>query len=165
MKKKVNQMNKRILMVSFVVLLMDIISKVLVVNLMYEGESIIFIKNFLSLTYVKNNGIAFSLFEGRISLIVIFTFLIIFWLVKELWGKDIPFVNSIFYGMILGGAIGNLVDRLFYGYVIDFIDIDFFGYDYPIFNVADCFIVIGVILSLVISLKEESSGKNGTSSR
>ena len=58
------------------------------------------------------------------------------------------------YGFIMGGAIGNLVDRIFYGYVIDFFDFNLFGYQAPIFNVADIFIVVGVFLLIIF-------GRNG----
>ena len=58
-------------------------------------------------------------------------------------------ILKIGYGLILGGAIGNFIDRIVYGYVIDFIDIDIFGWNYPIFNLADMFIVVGVILVMI----------------
>ena len=57
--------------------------------------------------------------------------------------------EKISYSMILGGAIGNLIDRIIYGYVVDFLDFNVFGYDYPIFNLADSFILIGVILLVI----------------
>ena len=57
--------------------------------------------------------------------------------------------NIIGFSLLLAGSIGNLFDRIVYGYVIDFIDVYIFGYDYPIFNLADSFIVIGIILLLL----------------
>ena len=58
------------------------------------------------------------------------------------------------YSFILGGAVGNLIDRIMYGYVIDFLDFKIFGYDYPIFNLADTFIVVGVFILIVSSFRE-----------
>ena len=69
--------------------------------------------------------------------------------------------TSIYYGMLIGGIVGNLIDRLVFGYVIDYLDFYIFGYNYPIFNLADVLIVISVILIIIFSFK----GKNETSSK
>ena len=58
-------------------------------------------------------------------------------------------LERIGYSMILGGAVGNLFDRIIYGYVIDFLDFNIFGYDYPIFNLADSFIFVGIVLLII----------------
>ena len=62
--------------------------------------------------------------------------------------------EEISYGLILSGVLGNMIDRLFRGYVIDFLDFNLFGYDYPVFNIADSLIVIGVIIIVVFYIKE-----------
>ena len=69
--------------------------------------------------------------------------------------------DNITYGMLIGGIIGNLIDRIIYGYVIDFLDFTIFGYDYPVFNIADSFIVISIILIVIDSLMKE--GKKNVS--
>ena len=56
--------------------------------------------------------------------------------------------------MLLAGIIGNLIDRIIYGYVIDFLDFTIFNYNYPIFNIADTFIVIGILILIILSFKE-----------
>ena len=128
--------------------------KRLVINLLVENESIKVIGGFFSLTYVKNTGVAFSMIEGYVWLIVIATIIILFMLFKYI--KDDINSNSelISYGFIMGGAVGNLIDRIFYGYVVDFFDFSLFGYQAPIFNVADIFIVVGVFMLVIF-------GRNG----
>ena len=69
-------------------------------------------------------------------------------------------LEKIAYSLILGGAIGNFLDRIVYGYVIDFLDFYIFGYNYPIFNLADTFIVLGVLL-LIIYVWRYSDGDKG----
>ena len=64
-------------------------------------------------------------------------------------------MSAISYGMLFGGVIGNLIDRLFRGYVIDFLNFQFFSYDFPVFNIADCFIVVSIIF-IVIEMFIES---------
>ena len=137
-----------ILIVVFIIL--DIVSKLLVIKSIYLNQSIIVIKNFFSITYVKNTGAAWSILNDKGYLVLIISGIIIFSLVSYLYKyKPSKLIEKIAYSMILGGAISNFFDRIINGYVIDFIDINILGYDYPIFNLADCFIVIGVILLLV----------------
>ena len=69
-------------------------------------------------------------------------------------------IEIIGYSLLLGGAIGNLIDRIVYGYVIDFLDFYIFKYDFPIFNVADIGIVVGIILLLVSMILEVYKNDN-----
>ena len=63
--------------------------------------------------------------------------------------------NIIAFSLLFGGILGNLLDRILYGYVIDFLDFNIFGYDYPVFNLADTFIVVGIILLIIAIYKKE----------
>ena len=155
--------NKKTYIIALFILITDIITKNLISNLMLEEQSIKIINNFLYLTYVKNTGIAFSFLEGKVPLIISLTIIIIIILIKYLQKRELTKLETISYGLVIGGALGNLIDRIIYGYVIDFIDIYIFSYDYPIFNIADIGVVIGIILILITSIKE-SSDKNETNS-
>ena len=93
-------------------------------------------------------------------MIVIITIIITVFLIKYTQEKELNKLEKISYGLVIGGALGNIIDRVFYGYVIDFIDVHIFNYNYPIFNLADSFIVIGIILILMDSLKKGSSDNN-----
>ena len=145
---------KKIFIISFIILLIDLVSKRLVINLLVENGSIKVIDGFFSLTYVKNTGVAFSMIEGYVWLIVIATIIILFMLFKYIRDGINSNCELVSYGFIMGGAIGNLVDRIFYGYVVDFFDFSLFGYQAPIFNVADIFIVVGVFMLVIF-------GRNG----
>lgn len=145
---------KRLFIISIIVLLIDLISKRLVLNLLIENQSFEIIENFFSLTYVKNTGVAFSMIEGYVPLIVIVTVIILFMLFKYIKDGINNSVELVSYGFIIGGAVGNLVDRIIMGYVVDFFDFNIFGYQAPIFNVADIFIVVGVLMLIIF-------GRNG----
>lgn len=145
---------KKIFIISIIVLLIDIISKRLVINFLIENESFKIIDNFFSLTYVKNTGVAFSMIEGYVWLIIIATIIILFMLFKYIKEGISNNCELVSYGFIIGGAVGNLVDRIFYGYVVDFFDFNIFGYQAPIFNIADIFIVVGVLMLILF-------GRNG----
>ena len=154
-------MRKKIFIISSIILFIDIISKRLVVNFMIEDESIEIIKNFFSLTYAKNEGVAFSLMDGYVPLIIVSTIIVLFMIFKYIKNNDISCSDIIGYSFVIGGAIGNLIDRVVYGYVVDFLDFNIFGYNYPIFNLADTFIVVGVIILIVFG----RNGSNEVSSR
>ena len=128
-----------------VLLLIDRISKLLV-----NGINVKIIDKFLYFHYAENTGIAFSMFRDNNLLIILLTIFIIgciiFYVIRNKPKKKIHIIG---YSLLLAGAIGNFLDRIIYGYVIDFIDVYIFGYDYPIFNLADSFIVVGIILLLL----------------
>lgn len=104
-------------------------------------------ENVFHLTYSKNTGAAFSILRNKQSILIIVTLLVMvflaFYLFKSIQSHE-PWALNLALAMILGGGIGNLVDRVRLNYVIDFFD--FTLINYPIFNVADCFIVLGTVL-------------------
>ena len=155
---------KKLILISLLALGTDILTKQLVLNTMIEHQSITIIKNFFSITFAQNTGVAFSFLEGKVPLIIIMTSFVIIFILKYLKTTNLNKIETICYGLVLGGAIGNLLDRLIYGYVIDFLDFNLFGYPFPIFNLADTFIVIGIIILLILSIIE-SRNKNEINQR
>lgn len=139
-----------IIWLTLVVILLDMVSKYIVSRLLIVNESVMVIKNFFNITYVRNTGAAFSIFSGNTFLVMIVSFIIIIGIILYI-SKNKPSnkMEKVAYSLILGGAIGNFIDRIIYGYVRDFIEIDIFGWDYPIFNLADVFVVVGVILLVI----------------
>lgn len=145
---------KKIFIISFIILIIDIISKRLVIGNLATSESVSVIDNFFRITYAENTGVAFSLIEGYVGFIIMMTVIVIIMIFKYVKSNNINKYEEIGYSFILGGALGNLLDRVIYGYVIDFLDFNIFGYDFPIFNIADSFIVIGVFILGIISFRE-----------
>ncbi|MFC2145508.1 signal peptidase II, partial [Actinomycetota bacterium] len=117
-----------------------------------EGASIEVIPRFLYFMNIKNTGAAFGMFQSYTKILTIVSLVAIFLIIilKVMLNLKYVFYN-ISLGFILGGALGNLVDRYFIGEVTDWISFSFFG---PIFNIADSFIVIGFILIIILILRE-----------
>jgi signal peptidase II len=134
------------------VLMLDQISKYLVVTRVPEGTSKELIHNFLYIVNVKNTGAAFGMFQGYTNILTIISFVAIILIIvlKIILNLDYGFYNVVL-GFILGGAMGNLVDRFFVGEVTDFISFTIFP---PVFNVADSFLVIGFSLIIILILRE-----------
>ena len=126
--------------------IIDLISKQLIIHLMEIGQSIKLINNFFYITFTKNNGAAWSILEDKRILLLIITVFVLFLINKYMNKEKLNKLENFTYGMIVGGIVGNLFDRIFYGSVVDFLDVKIFGYDYPIFNLADTFIVIGILI-------------------
>ncbi len=134
------------------IIVLDQITKFLVDLNMSLHQSIEIIPNFFNLTYIRNTGAAFGLFAGdptmgRIIFFTLFSFLAIgclIYLIKNLRPGSKPAFISL--SLILGGAIGNLIDRLRWGEVIDFLDLHWYNWHWPAFNIADSSITIGVIM-------------------
>lgn len=139
-----------IIIVVIISLLLDIGSKFLVSRIFILNESKTIIDNFLNITYVRNTGAAWSILDNNTWIVTVISLLIIIGIIYYVYRNRVSKkILKMGYGLILGGAIGNFIDRIVYGYVIDFIDIDIFGWNYPIFNLADMFIVVGVILVMI----------------
>lgn len=139
-----------IIILSIIFLIIDQITKILVVNSLVPGENIEIIKNIFSIIYTNNTGAAFSILLGkRIFLIVVAVLIIgvlLYYIKRNKIEKKIDIIALSF---VIGGSLGNLIDRIVRGYVIDFISIKIGNYNFPIFNVADALIVVGVILLLL----------------
>ena len=155
-------MLQKSLIITLVCMLIDQIIKIVVMAKMSLNSSLVVIKNFFSLTYVENDGAAWSIFSGnRVFLIVISVLAIIliyFYFIKN---NDIKNFELINYSILIGGIMGNLLDRIKFGKVIDYLDFNLFGYNYPIFNFADICIVISIILLLIYNIKDgKDNAKN-----
>ncbi len=153
---------KKVFIFSLFFLLLDIISKILVKSFIVINQSIILIPNFFKLTYVLNDGAAFSILEGKQLFLIILGIAILLLLFYYLRRELLTNYKIIYYSMLIGGILGNLIDRIFLGGVVDFLDFNIFGYDAPIFNLADTFIVISVVLIIIEAF---IGGKNENSSR
>lgn len=146
----------KLLLISLAVFIADRLSKLWIIAHIPSGQDITVIPRFFRLTHVYNNGAAFSLFADTSSpdkvrlMLIAFTVITIAIVLGVFWkaGRVIN-TTSIALAMILGGAVGNLYDRLAYRYVIDFLAFNIFGYHYPDFNIADSCIVIGACLLLL----------------
>lgn len=145
-----------ILIFSIIFTLFDQCLKFYFIQNFILNESVILIKNFFSFTLVYNTGAAFSILEdGRIFLIIIgiiSLFGIIFYLFKS---KKISNYDIFTFSLLIGGVSGNLIDRVFRGYVTDYLSFNFGSYFFPIFNFADICIVISIILIVINVLKED----------
>ena len=130
----------------------DKLSKYLIDSYMLEGETLPIINDFFHLTYVKNRGIAFGMFQGKLDIISIATIIAIvaiaYYLYKE--RNKLSMIEKMGFIYILAGAIGNMIDRAFRGFVVDMVD--FRGVWSYVFNLADVWINIGVVFVLLDQL-------------
>lgn len=152
---------KKVYIIALISLIIDQIVKILVSNYLILGQTTKIINNFFYLTYVQNTGAAFSILIGYRYILIIITLIFLYYLYKYTKKQTNPNKLAILsHGLLLGGIIGNLIDRIIYGYVIDYLDFMIFNYNFPIFNLADTFIVIGCIILVINSYeKVENSWK------
>lgn len=143
-----------ITILSIIFTILDQASKYSIIN--YLNKDIEVINNFFYLIYTKNNGAAFSILTGKRIFLIIITLLIIgsliYYIIKN---KISSKIEILAFSLIIGGSLGNLIDRVVRGYVVDFISVKIFGYHFPIFNIADSLICIGVFILLIIQFRKE----------
>lgn len=151
---------KNIYLIGFIVLLIDQLVKLIIKNALSLNQEVIVIKNFFSIHYLQNEGAAFSIFQNK-TLFLILTALIclvilIIYIQKE---NNLNKISTISLGLLLAGISGNLIDRLIYKNVIDFLSFTIFNYDFAVFNIADIAITTGALLLLINCIKEELTSK------
>ena len=151
-------MQKKIIIYSIIFFILDCISKVIVNNFVSLTESITVINNFFYLTNVHNLGAAWSFFSGQRILLIVVGIAALFFIFR--WINDFKNNNKNIwaFSLLISGLLGNLFDRIIYGYVRDFLDFRFGSYNYPVFNLADTFIFCGVIVLILAIIKGEENG-------
>lgn len=143
----------RIYIMGFILLIIDQISKL--IALKFFKNEIVIINNFLSLDLSKNSGAAFGILADKRFFLLMITAAILI-VISRLIRDEVSVVRLSFwsYALLVGGILGNFVDRLINGYVVDFVSFKLFGNQMPIFNLADTFIVFGAMLILWEFYKE-----------
>lgn len=136
----------------------DQLSKYYIVANIPLNSAIDIIPGFFKLTYVQNFGAGFSILQNQNTLFLIITPIAIIFLCYLLFKTkkgDLFTISGLL--LMIAGALGNFIDRVFTVYVVDFLDFVIFGYDFPVFNIADSFLTIGVFLFIIAILKEKDN--------
>ena len=142
------------LLIIILVIITDQITKYLALGLKKGSVSIV--DKYLNLIYVENRGAAFGILQGKKFFLTFVTLIVIlamsFYLYKGY--NKFSLITKIGLSLLIGGAIGNLLDRIIRNYVIDFISVTFpNGYDFPVFNVADICVVVGTLFIIIAFFK------------
>jgi len=162
---EVKHLSRRIYMIRYYVLalvtiIIDQWTKWLIVKYMDMYESVSIIDGFFSITSHRNEGAAWGILQGQMTFFYIITVIVIIGIIYSLqkYAKESALL-AISLSIILGGAIGNFIDRIFRKEVVDFLDVMIFSYDFPIFNIADSCLTIGVILFFIATIIDEKKRK------
>jgi len=143
--KNGDSMKKYEILTLFGILVLDQITKIWIETTMYLGESIEVIKDFFYITFVQNTGAAWSILEGQMWFFYVITAVALgamFYFFKDT--KENEWWLRLALILLIAGTLGNFIDRLTLQYVRDFLDFVIFGYDFPVFNVADISLCVGV---------------------
>lgn len=157
-------MHIKIYLGAIILFIIDFVSKRIIASSLVLGESIKIIPSFFDIEYHINTGGAFSLFSGYSFVLALIAIGTIFYIHSFL--KNVKKTREMIgFSLLIGGIFGNLVDRILYGHVIDFLAFNFFGYSFPVFNIADIGICLGVFLIVIANIDANFGGKNENSSK
>lgn len=151
---------KYIYTIALIFVLIDQVIKFSVTTTMKIHQEITIIPSFFSLYYLKNTGAAFSILGNKTIFLIIISIICLIILknyIKKI--KTATGLTVISLGIMTGGIIGNLFDRVLYHAVIDYLSFNFFGYNFPVFNFADIGITIGAVLLIIYFIIEEKEKK------
>lgn len=156
-------MKLKLILVVFISILADFLLKFVVIKAVEFDSIIKVIGNFFSITYVKNYGAAWNIFEDKRLLLIGITFAALMLFIKVFVNENkMGKYDYLYFGTLIGGILGNLIDRLYYGFVIDYLRFDFGSYTFPIFNLADVFISVSSVLLIIKILREEKNEKSNS---
>ena len=154
-------MNIKKIIILFIVLFIDQLTKYMIC---INDSYLTVIDKFFYIDYTSNQGAAFSILSGHSIILILLTVVICIFLYHIMYSYKDNKLNNLAFGLLYGGILGNFADRVFVGYVRDFLSFKFGPYYFPTFNIADSAIVIGVILLIISTIKEEGE-KRGNKSR
>ena len=155
-----SSMKRKHIVAFILILIIDQLTKLAISSNMQLFDSIDIISGFFSITYVQNTGAAWSIMEGgSMAVFYVITFVALVIMISYYRSSECDALGKWGIVMMMGGTIGNFIDRLRLQYVVDFLSFDIFGYDFPIFNVADIFLCLGVGI-LILSFILEGVKKN-----
>lgn len=140
---------ERVYTVSAIILMLDQMLKMVVKNNLYLMQEIKVIPNFFSIYYVENKGAAFSILSGKTYIFVLVALFLLVALDKYIGKEKLTKFSILSLGIVIGGVLGNLIDRLLYHSVVDFLLFNIDGYAFPVFNIADVGITVGVSLYII----------------
>ena len=144
--------------VACVLLIIDQVLKLLVRSKVELLDEIEVIPSFFSIYHIENTGGAFSLFSGATIVLIVLSVLVLAFLHYFVLTDEAMTKWRIFgLGIVIGGILGNLVDRLLYGAVVDFLSFDLFGYGFPVFNIADIGITVGFVILAIGILRRDGN--------
>ena len=151
-----------VILILSLTILLDQLTKYIAFIVLFKEKQVLIINHYLNFRPVWNDGISFGMLQGygnfgRISFIII-AISISLWII--IYSRKLNIIGFVGYNMIAGGALGNVIDRLIHGKVIDFIDLHYKEYHWPTFNMADSFIFIGVLLFIYNELIVFKGKKN-----
>lgn len=158
-------MNRKILIIAIISVIIDQVSKMLASIYLKLNISKTIISKFFYLTYCHNEGAAWGILKDSRIIIIIGTLFSLILIYHFVYCFKNNFRNNLAFGLLYGGLAGNLIDRLAFGFVRDFLDFYIFKYDFPVFNIADICIVIGVFLLLIAMIKGEDVNENSSRSK
>lgn len=151
-----------VLIVMAAAVVIDQVLKLIVINTLEIGQTIPLIEGVFHFTYIRNYGAAFSILQNKQEFLIIITAMVMLAAAVVMFKniKNFSRLASFSLAAIIGGGIGNIIDRIRFGYVVDFLDFRLIGF--PIFNFADCCVVIGafaLIAAVFISEKKDGEKK------
>ena len=141
---------------SIIAVVIDQLIKIVISSKVALDSSFPIVKGFWYITNVHNTGAAFSILEGsRLLFIAVGIIAIVLVALYYKSIEDKTDYDVVVFSLLIGGIIGNMIDRIIHGYVIDYLSFNIFGYNFPVFNLADTFIVIAIVLFVFRIIKED----------
>ena len=147
---------KNIFLFSIIFLIIDQVIKIVLSSKMIVNQTFVIIKKFFTITLVHNTGAAFSILKDSGLLLIIIGIVALIGIIiyiKKL--EKVDYIDTFIYSLLIGGILGNLIDRVIHGYVIDYLSFNIGKYYFPIFNFADICIVISILIIVIRMIKED----------